>query len=157
MTETINLSRALRLKKKLIEKVRKAEQEIQSNNSFLIGNTPEYDVQVLYETRQKLIKQLVSLKIALQQATMPIMQNILELAETKAEIVFWQRVDTTFGIQRDYGDHTPEYSAVFRKSQVDSKVADLQDKIDQIQTRIDDYNASTNIYLDADGFYSLCK
>jgi len=143
----MTLSRALRYKKRLVEKIRKCESDIQTNNSHLAENTPEVDVQGTYTNRQKLVAQLVALKMALQQATAPIMNLILELAETKSEIVFWQRVDTTFGMQRDrWSEVAPtEYVATYRKSWTDAKVVELQDKIDQLQTQIDAFNNETTI------------
>ena len=153
----MNLSRGLRYKKRLVEKIRKLEQDIQSNNSYLIANVQEVNVLSLYETRQNLVVQLLSLKVALQTATQPIMKQILELAEAKAEIVFWQRVDTTFGLKKDlYADGPPtEYFAVYRKSWVDEKISALQDNIDSLQTSIDAYNNATFITQLENGSFEI--
>lgn len=153
----MNLSRALRYKKRLVEKIRKLEQDIQSNNSYLVGNIQEVNVHSLYETRQNLVIELLSLKVTLQTATQPIMKQILELAEAKAEIVFWQRVDTTFGFQKEqYSDSPPsEYFAVYRKSWVDEKISTLQDQIDALQTSIDAYNNSNSITQLENGLFEI--
>lgn len=146
---TMTLAQALRYKKRLVEKIRKTEGDIQSNNSYMKENSPEVDVTELFQRRKQLVKDLIQLKLTTQTATQTIMPQILELAETKSEIAFWQRVPTTFGVQRDqWGDQPPvEYVATYRKSQVDAIVESLQDKVDSLQTQIDAYNNATEITL----------
>ena len=145
--ESMTLSRALRYKKRLVERIGKVEKDIQSANSYRVENTPEVDVQASLAQRTELVAQLVSLKLKLQAATAPIMETILNLAEKKAEISFWQSVDTKRGIHQDQWGDSPavEYDSTFSRNFVDERIFEIQNEIDQLQTQIDAHNASTEV------------
>ena len=143
----MTLSRALRYKKRLVERIGKIERDIQNSNSYRVENVPEIDVNVALAQRTELVSQLVSLKLKLQAATAPIMEMILNLAEKKAEISFWQSVDTKRGIHQDQWGDAPavEYNSTFSRNFVDERIFEIQNQIDQLQTKIDAFNASTEI------------
>ena len=148
----MNLSRALRLKKRIVENIRKLEKDIQAQNSVLKPNAGEEhskSIRDKFALRQKYVSQLVNLKQQIQTATAPIMDLVLTLAEVKAEIAFWQAVNTAHGLQeRQWGDMPPlEYVAVYSRSEVDEAVANLQNNIDTLQTKIDNFNATTTLVL----------
>lgn len=145
--EKMTLSRALRYKKRVIETIRGLEADIQGYNSVLEGTDPEVDVRKALMKRKAWVEHLVLLKLQIQEATRPIQKMVLELAETKSEIVCLQRLNTTHGkVENRWGDGKPElWFAVIRKAEKDQLVADLQKRIDELQTKIDAFNAEHTI------------
>jgi hypothetical protein len=152
MAERMTLSRALRYKKRVIETIRSLETDISSNNSVVVGSEREVDVRVALQKRQAWVNHLVDLKLAIQDATKPMQRLVLELAEAKSEISFWNKLDTTNGVRKDrygYGDPEAKVEAEIRKAERDESVKVLQEKIDSYQTKLDDFNASTLIEVKA--------
>jgi len=148
-TERMTLARALRYKKRVVENIRTLEMEIQQNNSKIDGEERECDVRLAFKRREAWVFHLVDLKMKMQEATRPIQRLILELAEAKSEIAFWQRVPTMHGTQpsRFRAETTIRYVAEFRKPETDSMVRMLQDRIDLLQTQIDAHNAETTVEI----------
>lgn len=148
MADRMTLSRALRYKKRVVETIRSLETDIQSNNSVVRGNEREVNIRASLQKRNAWVTHLVDLKMAIQEATRPMQRMVLELAEAKSEISFWNKLDTNNGIKKDrYGYDNGEVmmEAEVRKSERDEKVKALQEKIDAYQTKLDDFNASTTI------------
>ena len=145
----MTLSRALRYKKRIVEKIRKLEQDIFSNNSKVEGEEREADVRLCLGQRQAWVKHLVEFKLALQEATRPIQGLVFELAETKSELSFIQRINTTKGqVSGSYRDETTKvYTAEITKKEVDTLTETLQKNVDDLQTKIDAHNATTNVVV----------
>lgn len=143
----MTLSRALRYKKRIIEKIRKLETDIQSNNSKAEGEERDADVKMCMKQRSAWTNHLIDFKLALQEATKPIQRLVFELAETKAELSFLQRISTTKGqVKARYREEpTMTYTAEITKKDVDTRTEELQKRIDELQTRIDAHNATTNV------------
>jgi hypothetical protein len=142
----MTLSRALRHKKRVIETIRKFETDIQTANSIVEGEERDIDVRLSLKQRAGWVKSLVALKLALQEATKPIQRLIFELAEAKSEISFYQKLSTEHGtVKSRYGDAAMKYEAEIRKLERDKLVKELQDRIDQLQTKIDAHNATVEL------------
>jgi predicted nucleic acid-binding Zn-ribbon protein len=135
----------------VIEKIRTLESEIQSNNSRIEDEERDCDVRLAWKQRTQWTRHLIDLKLRIQEATRPIQTLILELAEAKSEIAFWQRVPTVHGTQRSrFRDETTvKYVAEVRKPELDKIVADLQTKINSLQNKIDVHNAETTVEISA--------
>lgn len=147
--EKMTLSRALRYKKRVVEKIRNLESEIQTNNSKIDGEERDCDVRLALKQRTQWTLHLIDLKLKIQEATRPVQALILELAEAKSEISFLQRIQTIHGTQpsRFRDEHTVKYVAEIRKPELDKMVQALQNKIDSLQTRIDAHNADTTVEI----------
>jgi hypothetical protein len=145
--EKMTLSRALRYKKRVVEKIRLFESDIQNSNTIVDGEERDVDVRLALKQREAWVRHLVDLKLTIQQATQPIQRLVLELAEAKSEIAFLQRVGTQHGTQqsRYSGEPSLKYVSEIRKQERDKMVSTLQDEIDKIQTKIDAHNAETTI------------
>ena len=132
--EKMTLSRALRYKKRVIEKIRKFESDVQENNSKVEGEARDVDPALSIQLRESWVKHLIDLKLKIQEATRPIQKLVLELAETKAEISFYRGISTVHRMHRPrYRDEAAvKYEAIIRKPEVDSAVTTLQDKIDDL-------------------------
>jgi hypothetical protein len=148
VVKSFTLSRALRWKNRLAEKIRGVEETIRSYNSMLDVNET-VDTQALLLERESLVGLMIALKLQLQKSTMPIMEKILKLAEVKAEIAFLGGIPTTEGKQESYhSDSMIVYKACIKREEVKSKIEKLKDQIDILQTEIDDYNASTKVEVE---------
>jgi hypothetical protein len=147
--ENMTLSRALRYKKRVVTTIRSLEGDVQNSNTVIQGEERDADVRLALNQRAAWVKHLMDLKQAIQTASAPISRLILELAETKAEISFVQQINTRHGLAQSHYRDEPSitYDATIRKSEKDTMVETLQDKIDDLQTRIDAHNATTQISL----------
>lgn len=149
--EKMTLARGLRYKKRVVESIRQLEQTISEQNSRVAGEEQEADVRLALKQRAEWVKHLLALKLALQDATRPIQVAILELAETKSEIAFLQRMNVTHGMvaSRFRDESSIRYEAIIRKGERDKLVRELQDRIDLLQTSIDSFNATNFIEISA--------
>lgn len=143
----MTLGKALRYKKRVVENIRNLEQDIQLSNCTVEGEERDTDVRLAVQQRSAWVKHLVNLKLAMQAATAPVQRLVLELAEVKSEISFLQRVNVTHGLsQSRYRDETSiKYNAIIRKSERDALITELQDKIDDLQSALESFNATNSI------------
>ena len=144
----MKLSRALRYQKRVKETIRKLESDVQSDNSKPEGEERDTDISLAFKQRAAWVKHLTDLKLATQAASTDIRRDILELAEAKAEISFLQRLDVQKGTVKDRWDRQApalKYVAIVNKNQRDGMVSKLQDQIDTLQTKIDNFNTATEV------------
>lgn len=144
----ITLAKALKHKNRLAERIRKISEDIQNFNSVPANAEKTVNVRVLCKTREELVEKLVELKCKLMVANGPIWNHIFSLAEIKGEIAFWTHVKTQHGknfSERYMATEVLEYSAEFKKPEVDAKVLELETKADALQEQIDQHNYTTKI------------
>lgn len=147
MSETTNvsLSRALKLKNRVVHRVAQLDQIITTCNSALEGNH-EYDIRAIFRERLVVAEQLVALKTALHAANQPIQKFIFELAECKALIGILNRVDTKHGTAVEgYSGVKTNYVAQFRKPDIDREIKRVEQEIDRLQDELDQFNHRTQI------------
>jgi hypothetical protein len=145
----INLSRALKLKNRVVHRLSQLDTQIATYNSVIEDNQ-EYDVRQLYKARMVLAEQLVKLKVAINAANQPIQGLIFELAECKALVAMLGKVNTKHGpsVEGFTGAKT-NYVAQFRKPDIDKEVRRVEKEIDRIQDELDRFNHRTLIAVDA--------
>ena len=144
------LARLLKYKNRVIERMRKLERDIQVGNSVLSGGERDIDIRWAIEERLLLENHLIELKLALDKANEPIKSAILCMQELKARITFYQSISTNHGMQTPagfgYGEQgILEYDAIIRKNELDAWILDVNDKIDAIQEKIDQFNNTNKI------------
>lgn len=147
----MTLSKALKHKNRVVQKITRISGDIQSNNSTLTVNAPEVDVRVLDGMRLELLNHLVALKTAIHRASDKVREKIFLLAELKGSIQFYRSIDTQHGKRQSNrfggGDEFVEHTAVMRKESIDRIVVELEGKIDAIQDTLDEFNAVTKISI----------
>ena len=151
----INLSQALRLKKRTKEMIAKITQSIQTYNSILRSDgSREIDIHKAINFRDQLKAYLVDLKLALQEASRPIGRDILEVSELKDRISFLQKLNVKHGKIVTEGYHPTEliYEAVVRKNQVDKMCMDTQKQLDVFYAKIDEFNSVHFIEIEEEPF-----
>ena len=146
----MKLAKALKYKNRLVKKISTVQRSISSYNSVEKGSTKEVDVSLAMGEYKKFIKELVELKIKMFEASRPIREHILKLAELKAEISWLREIPTLRGqarvssYMRDDGEAV-EYEAVFSRQEINKMIEDNEEQIDSLQEEIDTFNHTTEI------------
>ena len=144
----MTIKQALKLKNKLIKTIGEDTKLMQQYNSVDVGNQRPYSTQVLYKQIENDTKELASLKSRIHIANVPVLEEIFWMSEMKSIISSLKKMDCTEGkSNRDRFRMeselvlTSEISLVSRNQQIKM----LEDKIEEIQDRLDVFNATTEI------------
>lgn len=147
MTE-INLSRALKLKNRVVHRLSQLDGLITKYNSGLDENF-EYNVRELYQARTEFAGHLVALKTAINAANQPIQHLIFAMAEAKSLVAMLNRIDTKHGpVVEGYAASRVTYVAQLRKADVDREVKRVEQEIDRLQEELDQFNFKTHVPID---------
>lgn len=144
----MNLTRALKEKNRLIKKITTVRNQIVSSNVSLKENPFPYNMEILQTNYSTLIDILINMKVAIQIANQPILEKIYALSELKSASSMFSQMDTKEGMHETGGygaSELREYEVQINRSQLDSRVEDLQTEIDALQDKIDEFNATTTI------------
>lgn len=148
-TETINLAKALKLKNRIVGWIAKLDADIKTFNSVSEGKE-QVDVASLLETRERLVSDLIELKVALNAANQPAQPWIYELAERKAKVQLLAGLNTQHGkVVEGFSGTVVNYVAQLRKETVDRQIRVLEGQIDRLQDQLDEFNRRTAIVVDA--------
>ena len=144
----MTIKQALKQKNKLVKNIAENTKLMQQHNSVEVGNQRPYSTVVLYKEIQKDTKELASLKAKIHIANTPVMEDIFWMSEMKSTIAALKKMDCTEG--RSNRDRfrmesemvlTSEISLVSRNQEVKM----LEEKIEEIQDKLDTFNATTEI------------
>lgn len=148
---SITLAKALKLKKRLVEKIHGVEGDINKFNRIISGNEREVDIQKLIYSRDYMIGLLIDLKVKIFEAGSAIRAEIFRLSELKSDITFYRAISTDKGKSYNYDGNCIEYDVVVNKAFVDSIVSKNEAEIDRIQFDvIDKHNNTSFITIDFD-------
>jgi hypothetical protein len=145
----MTIKQALKLKNKLIKNIGENTKLMQEYNSVEVGNTRPYSTQMLYKQIEKDTKELASLKSKIHIANVPVMEDIFWMSEMKSTIVNLKKMACVEGksnrdrYYRTEGESvmTSEISLVSRNEEIKM----LEGKIEEIQDKLDVFNATTEI------------
>lgn len=146
----ITLAKALKIKNRLTGRLAKVQADIQAYNSVPEGQADQVNVPALMKTREELVGALVGLKTAINDANRDAQRDIYDLAEKKATAQFLAGINTRHGPQPPVYPSTIEvnYVAALKKADVDALVVRLENEIDQLQDRLDQFNHDHKIEVD---------
>jgi hypothetical protein len=146
----ITLAKALKVKNRLTGRLAKVQADIQAYNSVPEGQADQVNVTALMTTREELVGALVRLKTAINDANREAQGDIYDLAEKKAQAQFLAGVNIRHGPQPPVYPSTVEvtYVAALKKADVDALVLRLENEIDQLQDRLDQFNHDRRIEVD---------
>lgn len=138
----ITLARALKVKNRLVGRLAKVQANILAYNSVPEGLAGQVSVPALMQTREELVQALVALKTAINEANREVQRDIYDLAEKKAAAQFLAGLNTRHGPQPAVYPSTTEvvYVSALKKADVDARSAGLEQEIDQLQDRLDQFN-----------------
>jgi len=144
----ITLAKALKLKNILVRDLNQLNSRLLTNNSFLKGNTPKYNVlEVLNELAAKRTE-LVNLKVAIQAANINIVDKLILLGELKNFVSNLNGMQTQEGEVSSYRQTTNDFfECVITQVEKDKLIAATQKQIDDLQDEIDVFNATHKITL----------
>jgi len=144
----MNIAKALKVKNRLVSEISRLQDIFRRENSRRDDSQSQVDLlkieTELFEARNKLIR----LKGALNRASAPISESLAELAERKTQILFLKGLPTRVGVETvAYGNEKKEYnwSSFYSREIVDEKVKAVQVAIDELQDKIDCFNARTKV------------
>lgn len=142
----MNLTKALKIKKKLIKNIDENFNRFHIYNSVKEGDEVVYDAQESYTNFIHLTNELIVLKTKIQKANQPIVGKIFEMAELKNQIKKLRGVSTNNSVVKDrYSDSNSKYVATINKLQMDKIIESFEEKIETLQSEIESYNAVTLI------------
>jgi hypothetical protein len=142
----MKLYQALKKKKELVGEITKLKQQIQSENSIMVGNERNYNPEDLMDKLMIKTEELVTLKENIQKANLPILKDIYRLSELKAMMGFYSGIPTSHGKIKSYGDSEPtEYESFYKKADVDKVINKCQAEISELQEKLETFNYTTDL------------
>lgn len=148
----MTLHQALKQKKKLTGRIAALKSLIESKNSYPEGTVdPEnFDVRKLNEELLEKIRELVTLKLTINEMNRVVQEKIYNLSEYKALIAFWNSVPVHEGehVTGDFGSRIVRtYVSQIDEKTRDEMVREFQDKVDLLQEELDGFNYTTSVSL----------
>jgi hypothetical protein len=144
----MNLTKALKTKKKLVKQVDEAYTRFLAFNSHEASMSTPYDAEESFNAWLDLTKQLIDLKTKIQLANAPIAEKIFRLGELKNLSSRMRNVDVKEGKHRDRytteGAYI-EYAAFMNIVAKDKQVKEWEAEIENLQEEIEAFNAITKI------------
>lgn len=144
----IQLSKGLKLQKRLAGRFAEVTGKIQLKNSVLKEQAGQTNIQSLIELKAQLSEALVDLKFALYKGNAKVQERLFILAEKKGEVDFYRNLNIREGVERhSYQNTSVEYVAFIKEELATQKVKELEKEIDRLQDQIDEYNYTTKIEI----------
>ena len=143
----MNIKQALKEKNKLIKEISENTKLIQQYNSIEEGNERPYNISELFLNVVEDTKELSELKAKIHRANGPVLEDIFLMAEMKSLIQALKKTDCTSGkSNRDrYGSAEIVLSVEMNIVERNVKIKQLENKIEEIQDRLDIFNSNTKI------------
>ena len=144
----MTIKQALKQKNKLVKNIAENTKLMQQHNSIEVGNQRPYSSSMLYSEIQKDTKELASLKAKIHIANTPVMEDIFWMSEMKSTIAALKKMDCAEG--RSNRDRFRMESEVVLTSEIslvsrNQEIKMLEAKIEEIQDKLDTFNATTEI------------
>ena len=142
--KAISLSKSMKLKNRLAGRLSRVQSTIHSYNSVVESSKDQVNVNELESQRAELVAALIDLKTAISESSRGIQRLIYEITEKKSEIEHLNSLNTRSGVEQNpysQSQQTITYYAYITRSDVDQRVKKLETEIDDLQDRIDAYNA----------------
>ncbi len=143
----MNIKQALKQKNKLIKEITEKAKLMQEYNSIELGNERPYSVNSLYDEVINASLELSKLKAKIHRANGPVLEDIFLMAEMESTIQALKKVDCTSGKSNRDRYSSTEIILMVEMSIVEknNKIKELEEKIEEIQDRLDIFNANTEI------------
>ena len=144
----MNLTKALKQKKKLVKQADEFYSRFANYNSSEIGTTSPYNPDEMLKRWLETTEELVNLKTKIHQANVPIAEKIFKLGEIKNIISRLRGVDTKEGKVRDRystNDTAIEYTSCVNLISKDLQIKKYEETLERLQEEIEAFNAITKI------------
>ena len=140
----MNITKALKLKKKLIRQADAAYNRFSKYNSVDVTAETPYDALAAYQEWINFTNQIIDLKTKIHLANAPVYGKIFRMSELKSLISQLKRVSTTSGKVRGYGEEVVMVAAMTLITR-DQLVSQFETEIDTLQDELEAHNALTKI------------
>jgi len=142
----MTIAQALKEKNKKVAKIQKIWDKIQLYNSVQEGEERPYSSSELYDQVHIEISELISLKTRIHAASQPVRESIFTLSELKNQVQRVRSINTTNGSHRDrYSGSATTMIAELSIQWKDQTVELLEEEIEKIQEKLDQFNHTTQI------------
>ncbi len=146
----MNISKALKVKNRLVGEVNRLKDIIRRENSRRDDNTSKIDVSLVVEELRQASVKLASIKASIQKANSGIFNDLALLEESKSTLNWLKTLPTREGeevsfIGRDQEKLVHLWTAHYNQERLDKEVKKFEDLISSLQDTIDDYNAKTAV------------
>ena len=143
----MNIKQALKQKNKLIKEISENTKLMQQYNSIEEGNERPYNINELFLNIVEDTKELSLLKAKIHRANGPVLEDIFLMAEMKSLIHALKKTDCTSGkSNRDrYGSAEIVLSVEMNIVERNNKIKQLENRIEEIQDKLDVFNSNTEI------------
>lgn len=142
----MNLTKALKLKNKLLKQANEAWSRVYDYNSVVSGTERSYNARTAYYDWIKYTDELISLKAKIQAANVPIYRKIFELSELKNQVAKLKSLNCRTGkSSRTFSSDDIVYEAEIIVVERDNMIKELENRIETLQEDIETHNALTTI------------
>ena len=145
----MTVRQALKQKNKLVQELKELNGRLQNNNSIIEGNSRDYSSKETLTAIYNTVNELTVLKTKIHRANAPVYDKIFLLSELKSVAQTLRGLDCTNGIAVDFYARRSE-SQIIKNAEItaterDAEVKFLENRIEQIQDELDQFNAATLI------------
>lgn len=142
----MNLTKALKTKKKLIKQINTTYSRLSESNSVAVDEVQTYSPEDSYNEWIRLTNELIDLKTKIQLANTPITGKIFRLGELKSMVSSFKYLNTFGGkVNNRFSSELTEYVSHFSTLQRDQIIEKWEEEIEQLQEEIEAFNAVTKI------------
>lgn len=146
----MNISKALKIKNRLVGEVNRLQELIRRENSRRNDNLSKIDPKSVFEELTQTRQKLINLRGAINEASSPLSTKLVELTENKAFLNSVKSIPTREGEEVTFVGTNREklvytWTAYLNQEAIDKIVVDYQNKINNLQDEIDLFNASTSV------------
>ena len=143
----MNIKQALKQKNKLIKEITEKTKLMQEYNSIELGNERPYSINLLFEEVINASLELSNLKAKIHRANGPVLEDIFLMAEMKSTIQALKKIDCTSGKSNRNMYSSTEIVLMVEMNIVErnNKIKQLENRIEEIQDKLDTFNANTEI------------
>jgi len=140
------IAKALKEKNKLKLEISLLLKRMNTHNSVMKGNSRPFDLSKLDQELPEKISAIISLKSAITNANQPVQEKIYRMAELKALIAFYKKLNVTEGKSTEgYGSEVHEFDVFFNEAVIYEKVKKLEADVEIIQDELEAFNHVTII------------
>ena len=140
----ITLAKAFKVRSRLNKKISDALKLVRDENSIAEGGVRSIDVRRKFAEFKDLSAKMILLKQAINRANAGISDKLVEIVELKELRSRLLEIPTNDGKQRIFPEEHI-LTAEIKKGQLLAEAEELQNRIDELQDEIDDFNARTRI------------
>lgn len=146
----MNIAQALKLKNRLAGELVRKQQILERENARRSDVVSKVDREAVWNEIVDLSDKLGELKSRITQANVAIYPSLERMAELKSRIALIERLNKREGeevtfIGRDNEKLTYTWDSFINQERADDEVAQLQDEINDLQDKVDAYNATTQL------------